>query len=190
MPFQATVSDQIGAGVVGELFLEGPLRAQPARLDSTNPAHNVVGRAFTWESGATGSWANNGDAANPAPMVVEAGGAGAFAGILANPKVYVGQGTVAGGTLAPTMTLPNGAMGEFVEECAGIMVALGTASAPGQSVFYRTTGELGELVVAAVNAPPPANTAGPIGKVVRYVGTGAGLAVISVNQPARAPAAA
>ena len=47
MTFQATVYDNIGFGVVGELFLDGPLRAQPGRLDSASAANNVIGRAFT-----------------------------------------------------------------------------------------------------------------------------------------------
>lgn len=188
MPFQTSVSGQIGFGVVGELFLEGPLRAQPARLQSADAANNVVGRAFTVVSGGTGSWTANGDAVNPAPMVAAAGGAGVFAGILGNPKVYVSQGTAADGTLAPTLTLPNGTMGELVQETAGIIVALGAASDVGDSVYYLTA--TGVLVTTAPGAAAPANSAGPIGRVERYDATGAGLAVVSLLQPAIQPPAA
>ena len=178
MPFQATVSGQIGFGVVGELFLEGPLRAQPARLDSADAANNVVGRAFSVVSGGTGSWTANGDAVNPAPMVAEAGGNGPFAGILANPKVYVSGGTVAGGTLAPTLTLPDGTMAELVQETAGIIVALPALAAVGDAVYYLQAD--GTLVTTAPGALAPASSVGPIGNVARYTSTGAGLAGISM----------
>ena len=180
MPFQATVSGQIGFGVVGELFLEGPLRAQPARISTTTAANNVVGRAFSVTSGGTGTWTANGDAVNPAPMVVEAGGEGPFAGILANPKVYVSQGTVAGGTLAATLTLPNGSMAEFVQETAGIIVALPALAAVGDSVYYLEAD--GTLATTAPGASAPADSQGPIGTVERYDSTGANLAVISLGR--------
>lgn len=187
--FQSSVSPQIGIGVVGELFLEGPLVAQPARIESTAAADNVVGRAFTVVSGATASW-GSADPTNPAPLVAEAGGDGVFAGILANPKVYAGLGTVAGGSLAPTLTLPNGTMGELVTETPGILVALPAAAAVGDSVFYLTAGTIGGLVTTAPGAVAPANSAGPIGRVERYALTGAGTAVISVGPNIAIPAAA
>ena len=178
MPFQASVSGQIGFGVVGELFLDGPLRAQPARLDSADAANNVVGRAFSIVSGGTGSWTANGDAANPASLVAEAGGNGPFAGILANPKVYASQGTSVGGTLAATLTLPDGALGELVQETAGIIVALPALAAAGDSVYYLQSD--GSLVTTGPGAAAPAGTVGPIGNVARYTSTGAGLAVMSM----------
>ena len=60
---------------------------------------------------------------------MQAGGTGVFAGILANPKVYSNLGTVAGGTLAASLTLPNGVIAEFVEETAGLIVQLPAAFA-------------------------------------------------------------
>lgn len=178
MPFQTSVSGQIGFGVVGELFLEGPLRAQPARLDSADAANNVIGRACSIVSGGTGSWTANGDAVNPAPMVAEAGGNGPFAGIIANPKVYASQGTSVGGTLAPTLTLPDGAMVELVQETAGIIVALPAAANAGDSVYYLQAD--GTLVTTAPGASAPAGSVGPIGNVARYTNAGAGLAVMSM----------
>lgn len=186
MAFQATVVGQIGFGVVGELAVEGPLVAQPARLTSGDAANNVVGRACTVTSGGTGSWTANGDAVNPAPMVVAAGGTNPFAGILANPKVYPGAGTLAGGTLAPTLTLPNGSMVELVQEHPGIIVTLAAACDVGDSVYFANA--TGILATTAPGAAAPANHQGPIGRVERYDETGAGLAVISVFTP-RIPAA-
>lgn len=177
MAFQASVSNNIGFGVPGELYLEGPLRAQPGILNTTTPANNVIGRAFTVRDDATASFDT---AADPQPMEMQAGGAGVFAGILANPKVYASYGTSTDGTLAPTLTLANGVLAEFVEETAGIIVQLGAACAVGDWVYFLTA--TGVLVTAAPNASAPANsTRVPGGHVVRFESAAAGLAVISLN---------
>lgn len=188
MPFQTSVSEFIGFGVPGEIYLDGPLRAQPVRLTTTDAANNVFGRALTVVSGATGTGAA-GDGANPAPMVAAAGGTGRFAGILANPKEHVSYGTAAGGPFATTFALPNGTIASAVQETAGIVVTLGAASNVGDWVYFLTA--TGVLVTAAPNAAAPANTnaGGPIGKVERFVNAAASLAVVSILQPAL-PAAA
>lgn len=181
MPFQTAISEFPGAGVPGELYLDGPLRAQPVRLNTASAANNVFGRALTIVSGATGTGAP-GDAANPAPMVAAAGGTGVFAGILANPKEHVSYGTSADGPFGTNFALPNGTIASAVQETAGIFVTLPAASNPGDSVFYLTA--TGALLTAAPGAATPANSAGPIGKVERFVNVAASLAVISVLQPA------
>lgn len=178
MPFQTAIGANIGFGVPGELFLNGPLRAQPARLNTGTPANNVIGRAFTIVTDATGS---TDTAADPAPLVVAAGGTGVFAGILANPKVYSNIGTTAGGTLAPNIVLPNNTMVELVQETAGLIVALGAACDIGDWVYFLTA--TGEIVTAAPGLDnAPANSARvPGGHVVRYNSAAAGLAVIAFN---------
>lgn len=175
--FQTAVTNNIGFGVPGELYLEGPLRAQPGVLNSTDAANNVIGRAFTVRDDATASFDTTAD---PQPMEMQAGGAGVFAGILANPKVYASYGTAAGGSLASTLTLPNGKIAEFVEETAGIIIQLGAACAVGDFVYFLTA--TGVLVTAAPGAAAPANsTRVPGGHVVRFESAAAGLAVISLN---------
>lgn len=188
MPFQETVNFFPGAGIPGEIYLDGPLRAQPVRLNTTTAANNVFGRALTIVSGATGTGAP-GDAANPAPMVAAAGGTGVFAGILANPKEHVSYGTAASGPFGTNYALPNGTIASAVQETAGIFVTLPAASAPGDSVYFLTAD--GTLVTTAPGATAPvgANAGGPIGKVERFVNVAASLAVVSILQPAR-PAAA
>lgn len=130
MTFQSTVNTNTGFGVVGELFLDGPLRAQPGIIDSDGVTYpNRVGRAFTNVAGSDGH------------MTI--GGTGAFAGILANPKVYPLQGTAAGGTLAPTLDLPQYAKGEFVYDTTGLIVTLENSAAIGDTVdFAQTDGKL------------------------------------------------
>jgi hypothetical protein len=122
MTFQSSVSLEQGFGVVGELFLDGPLRAQPGIIDSagTTPAFNRVGRAFTQVAAADGH--------------CTVGGMGVFYGILANPKVYPSLGS-SSGTLAPTLDLPQYAQGEFVT-MGEMIVALGAAANIGDAVDY------------------------------------------------------
>lgn len=133
MGFQSTVSLKQGFGVVGELMLDGPVRAAPYTLVSADASYNVVGRAFTVTSEG----------------VAAAGGTGDFAGILVNPKHYASYGTTAGGTLAPTLTLANNALGECLT-MGEIIVALPGAAAIGDKVTYNTTtGVLGSTPAVA-----------------------------------------
>lgn len=177
MTFQTTVANNIGFGVVGELFLNGPLRAQPAILNSADAAYNVMGRAFTTYDDATASFDTGAD---PQPLEARAGGTGVFAGILANPKVYANIGTSAGGALASNNVLPNGTMVELVQECAGIIITLAAACAIGDWVWYNTT--TGILQTTAPGASAPANTARvPNGRITRYESAAAGLAVMEMN---------
>lgn len=179
MAFQSTVNNNIGFGIPGELFLEGPLRAQPAVLNSGTPANNVIGRAFTIATNgqATAAYEASTD---PAPMQVQAGGTGVFAGILANPKVYANLGTAAGGTLAANMTLPNGTVVELVQETAGIIVTLPAAANTGDWVYF--TNATGALVTTAPGAAAPASsTRIPGATVERYILAAGGLAVITMN---------
>lgn len=124
MGFQSTVDINQGFGVIGELFLDGPVRAQPLTIDSADAANNVIGRYFTID-------AENDNKAR-------AGGTGAIAGILANPKVYASYGTSVGGPLAPTLTLPNEVEAEFVT-MGSVIVTLPEAAVIGDLVTYHTT---------------------------------------------------
>lgn len=178
MPFQQPpILNNIGFGVVGELYLEGPLRGQPAVLNTVTAANNVIGRAFTIVDDATASFDTSAD---PQPLEVAAGGTGVFAGILANPKVYASYGTAAEGTLASTLTLPNGVIVELVQETAGLIVTLPEAFAIGDWIWFNQA--TGLLVRTAPGASAPASsTRVPNGVVVRFESAAAGLAVIAFN---------
>lgn len=102
MGFQTTVIADIRSGIIGELAFNGPTRAVSAMLDSgAGAANNVVGRAFCYASAE-----NN---------TVSAGGAGIFAGILIQPKSHALRGTAVGGTLADSLTLPDGVAVELLQ---------------------------------------------------------------------------
>lgn len=165
MAFPTTVRADIAVGFVGDLAFEGPLKAEPAVLDSADAADNVIGRAFT----GTGT---DGEA--------RAGGTGYFVGILANKAEYTTAGTAAGGALAPTTTLRNGEVGDFVRQCAGIFVTLADAFAPGYYVIYNaTTGVLNSIPQGT--AVPGGWALVPGGSVVRYSSASGGLAVIALS---------
>lgn len=178
MAFQSTVNLNMGFGVVGESFLFGPTRAQPGRLDSADPANNVIGRAFTVSDDGTASFETSAD---PKPIAVAAGGTGVFAGILGLPKNYALTGTTAGGTLASSLTLANDIIVELYQEHAGLVVAVPAACAVGDWVYFtNATGVLATAAPGAGNAPA-SSTRVPGGKVERFESAAAGLAVISFN---------
>ena len=161
----------MGFGVVGELFLDGPTRAQPGLLNSSDAANNVIGRAFTISDGTDGSLPE-------VPSKMRAGGTGVFAGILAAPKSYASYGTANGGPLAPTLTLANNVTAEFVT--MGTMVV--TLAAPaniGDWVIYNTT--TGVLATIAPFASVPGGSRRISGAEVDRYNAGSGLAVITLQ---------
>lgn len=145
MGFQTTVALNQGFGVIGELSHEGPLRALPGTISSPAAANNIIGRAFT-RVVATGKF----EAGKPS-------GAGqVFMGILCNPKAYALLGTTAGGSLAPTQTLPNETNAEFME-MGTLTILVPAACAIGDEVcFVDATGAL--LTVAPGAAAGAGNT--------------------------------
>lgn len=179
MGFQTAINNNIGFGIPGELFLEGPLRAQPARLNTGTPANNVFGRAFTIVDDATASFDT---AADPQPLDVAAGGTGVFAGILANPKEHVNLG-VAGNTLGQSLILPNDVLATLVQETAGIIIQVPAACAIGDWVYFsQTTGALQTTAPGA--AVPGGTTRVPNGRITRYESAAAGLAVMEMDAKA------
>lgn len=143
MTFQAAVSLNMGFGVPGDVFDNSALKSQPFILNSASAAYNVIGAtAYTISSSGDGGSTNAGVAA--------AGGTNQFAGILIGSKEQASAGTSAGGTLAPTMTLPNNAVGELAS-AGSFVVALATTAnvASFTGVIAVTTGILTASAVAA-----------------------------------------
>lgn len=140
MTVQTAVGFFQGSGVVGELHLDSPHRANPGLLDSTDPANNVIGRVFTVKT----------DGGNAQCPIVQAGGdPGDFYGILFNPKVYANSGTAVGGSLAANLTLRNDELGEFLE-MGNVFVTLPGVAAINDLVTYNTTtGILGSVAQEA-----------------------------------------
>lgn len=126
-------------GFVGQRGKTGPTVANSKVLDTVAgggaEADNVMGRAFTQISGG-------GDSLN-----VMVGGAGVFAGILWNPLEHSTAGS-GGSALAPTDTIPDGQVADFVTTVPGVWVFLVNNGAAGQAAignyvtFDDVTGEL------------------------------------------------
>lgn len=131
MAFQQTVANDIGWGVVGELFLDSPIRCAPYNLQSVDAAYNVIGRAFI----------------RTAEGIAAAGGpinAANFAGILVDPHVYANPGTTAG-PLVTNLALPNYTNAELLT-MGDIWVTLPGAAAIGDLITANdTTGVLGSV---------------------------------------------
>lgn len=166
MGFQTTVTADIRGGIIGELAFTGPTRAVSAMLDSgAGAANNVVGRAFCYASVENNTVSAGGDA-------------GIFAGILIQPKSQALRGTAVGGTLADSLTMPDGVAVELLQ-MGEVFVSLASDGATvGSLVKYAdTTGILdhgaasnGETQVpnaTVVRVEPSPTAAGPYLAVIR-----------------------
>lgn len=162
MTFQSSVEFEQGAGQAGELFSDAPHKAQPFTIVS-DPVENVIGNACTVSSEG----------------YCEMGGTGVFAGILMSPKSYALHGTAAGGSLAPSVILPDQTEVEVLNE-GEIWVNLATSANIGDSVIFAQAD--GELKAISPTATLTAAHSLAYATVVRYTLAGPGLAVIQVLQ--------
>jgi hypothetical protein len=149
--FQTSVHRNYTTGFPGEIVRDGPVRAKAARIASlttgTDPgaSTNRVSRAFgyTNEVGPEGTTYG----AQTATVSV---GAVPFFGILIHPKHHVLQGTQAGGTLAPSLDLPQGYEGEFADMAIIVAELFNEQSA-------AKTSNYGDGVAYVPAAVPPAD---------------------------------
>lgn len=169
--FQSAVALNQGFGVVGEIAFEGPLRATPGVIKGADPTLNIVGRAFTIDT-ADGQYT--------------AGGTGVFGGILANPKTMSSLGTSAGGALAPTLTVPNGTIGEFVTMGEIVIAAANAAKIGDKVMFAQATGIVSALPPLITYTGEIAVTTGILTVSGASVGANlsVGMAVLGTGVPA------
>lgn len=160
MTFQSSVALAQGFGVAGELIFEGPLRATPGVIKGADPTLNVVGRAFTID---------------PADGQYVAGGTGVYGGILSNPKALSSVGTSAGGPLAPTLTVPNGTLGEFATMGIIVVAAANAVALKDKAMFAQATGIISALPPVITYTGVIAVTTGIL--TVSSASTGANLSV-------------
>ncbi len=173
MGFQPTVFANTGFGVVGSVFDNSPIRAQPFILDSDDADNNVFGRAFTTLTSAQGI----ARAGNPDD-------AGVFVGILFNPKASTTSGTVADGSLAPTLTLPNNSNVELIT-MGQIIVTLPVPVNVGDLVIYDK--DTGILTTIAPGDALPTDNYFAFATVTRF-DADSGLAVIELTPTLVIPA--
>jgi hypothetical protein len=165
MAFQSSVFIFQGFGVPGELYTDSPFRVQSYILNSpSHPEYNIIGATCC-------TIVSEGN--------VEAGGTGIFAGFLVDPKDQALLGTLGGGSLAATLTVPNFTQVECLT-MGSIVVTLPAAAAIGDVViFNQTTGAI-STITPSTALPGGSSYANA---VVDYytVPTGGGLAVITVT---------
>lgn len=168
MGFQSTIQDSQSVGLPGEYAKSGPIREFPGILKSADASANVFGRAFSHVAAS-----DNG---------VVAGGTGAFAGIMAQPKAHASLG-VAGDTLAPTLTLPS-EVGANFSEMGFIFVVFETTAEIGMDVHYDTLvgATAGQLYAVAAGTSPASDRAAIPGArvVMRNITTTGQIGVIKL----------
>lgn len=142
--FQQTVNRQYTTGFPGEIVRDGPTRAKLARIISatldTDPgaSTNRIARAFGYTSDIPAQ-GNTSIAGRSTYAVMEQNvsvGGPVFFGLLGNPKRYALQGTAAGGSLAPTLDLPQGIEGEFFDMATGFVAELFNDTTGAKSVQF------------------------------------------------------
>jgi hypothetical protein len=159
---QTSVNFAQPLGIPGEFVIDGPVASRPFTLVSSDPTNNVFGRAFTVSSEG----------------VAQAGGTGVFAGILTSPKEHVSFGTSAGGSLAPTLALPNNTRAELTTLAVGLLIAISAACNIGDLVvFDQTTGALSTVAVGS-STPGTGKSFVPNAVISDYTPSAAGIAVM------------
>lgn len=172
MAFQSAVRNRIANGIPGELAFDGPLRADPAVVNTTPETNNVFGRAFTLVT--------NPDPVAQESTIVQAGGTGVFYGLLSNPKEHV---NMSGSAYTAEFYLRNSRVASFVK-MGRIYVDFDIAATPGMQVaFNNTTGAL--VPIAAGGSAGAGETLIAGAKVIRYLGSVTapynGLAVVELT---------
>jgi hypothetical protein len=162
MTFQQSISLKQGLGVAGELYDNGPHRAEPFILDSASAAYNVFGRAFSITSEGKAAAGNTGSAV--------------FAGYLVSPKSAVSVGTSVS-PLAATLAVPDHTSGTLLN-MGCIIATLPASAALGDYVVYDNT--TGVLETIAPGADLPAGKSPGFATVDRLTVSEAGNAVIRV----------
>lgn len=161
--FQSAVNVTLGFGVIGELIVDGPQRAEPLILDSTG---GTIGNFFT-KSNSTG-------------VATQGGTIGAgivLAGFLVNPKEFASFGGTS--PLDPTLTLAGNKQGVFLT-MGTIVVSVTGAANIGDLVQYNTT--TGALSCVAPSASATVgNALIPNCVVYRYPTSATGLIAVRIT---------
>lgn len=170
MSFPSIVTVQSAAGVPGDWYDDSPRRALPYTLVSASANNNLIGTTFCTVSGQSSELTGQ--------DIAQAGGTGILAGLLINSKIYALRGTPAGGTLAPTLQLPNQTEVELAT-MGRAWVFLPAAANIGDNVIYNTTtGQIGTIPPAT---PVPVGSAFAFATVIKFNIPAAGIAAIELS---------
>ena len=123
--FQASVNRNYTTGFPGDVINDGPHRAKPGRILSATlgsdpgASTNRITRAFGFSAEMPVEGLTN--AAEVAEVIV---GGPNFFGVLFNRLRYILNGTPAGGPLASSLDLPQGADAEFTDMVTGLVAEI------------------------------------------------------------------
>lgn len=155
---QSTIRNDQATGVVGEIALSGPVRAQAGIFVKETGVPGIIGRAMTH---------SDDDA-------FTMGGNGPFAGILASPKQYVKNG------IGATMEVPEFTVVEAVYFTTGMFVELENAANVGDGVEFSETD--GKLRGNSTGTASSGYHLIPNARVVRKSIAAPGLAIIELTE--------
>lgn len=138
MTFQTAMNFFKSPGIPGDLAFMGPDPRVQTRIINSSGTPNVFGYVYT----------ESADGDTVTSNTVTVGGTGLFAGVLVQPKAAHTFGTVAGGGLAPTLTLPDKASGEMLS-LGSYFAVLPTGWKVGDVVSYTAaTGAIADTFAA------------------------------------------
>ena len=128
--------------------------------------------AFGTGTGGNGTYTVSASQTVASTTITGAGNPLVFAGLMANPKAAQSQGTTSGGTLAPTLVIPDNSQADFVT-MGDVVVQVSTACNIGDNFAYNVS--TGALSTYAPGASVPSGCAQvPNASVYRYPITNAG----------------
>lgn len=149
-------------------------------LSGTNvTAGTVVLRQLTGAAGGIGTYLLDRNSTAGSTTVTGAGNGQMFGGILLHPKNYAAVGTAAGGTLAPTLAIPDNYNGEFGTMGIIVVNVTGAANIGDQVQFNSNTGALS--CVAPGASATSGNTLIAGAAVWRYPTAATGLIAIKLG---------
>jgi hypothetical protein len=166
MGFQTSVAINMGFGVPGDQYSDGPWRAQSYQINSASATYNNIGSTMCSITSQGVCAAGN------------SGGTTAFAGLLVDAKAVALFGT-GGIPLAPTLNVPNYTQVECATMGSYVVTLTGAAAIGDYVIYDNVTGAI-STVPAGTGSPGSGKSWGNA-FVDYYTVSGAGLAVITMN---------
>lgn len=177
-----------GSGVVTASIAGTTMTASAVTSGAIEPGMTLTGTGVTagtkvvrvlTGSGGVGTYEVSVSQTVSSTAITGAGNGSIFGGILVFPKEHASYGTAAGGPLAPTLALPDNAVGQFLlQGQAVVKIASGNAKIGDQFQFNASNGAL--TCVAPGASASANNVLIPGSEVRRYAQTGSGMVVIKL----------
>ena len=172
----ASVTGSVATNVLTVTAVTSGLIQPGMVISGTSVTSGSTVLAVLTGAGGVGTYLLDRTSTATSTAITGTGNGSVFAGILSNPKAYAAVGTLAGGTLAPTLNLPDNYQGEFLHMGTVVLaLASGNAAIGDLLQFNAATGAI--TAVSPGSSASTNNILVPNGIVTRYQQTGAGLIV-------------